>query len=415
MIGATRAYFSDTETSVANEFVAGSVDLRIDNTSYYNGQLMDSTTWELTDLTIERFFNFADLKPGDWGEDTVSLHVDDNDAWVCSNITLTSSGENGVIESEEDTGDDQANGEWDGELDNNIQFAFWADDGDNVYEQGEELLMDGLISELPQGDGNEGQTYPIVDSNFNAFGVNGQPFPGSETRYVGKVWCFGELDLAALPPDDYNPIDNPPDCNGDTVTSVSQTDSVIGDISFYAVQARHNPDFTCEQSEIVCEFDEAYVSQVESNDQAQRKDGSDVLAERSDENSALGAPEGSVSPPEWFSLGFGGAISLSFSNPVVNIPGNDLTVYEITNGRSSYPEETAEIEVSQDGTTWFSVGTASSKEDPNGAIAFDISSTGLPWILYVRVIDTSNPALHNNAADGFDLDAVKGERENVCL
>ena len=37
-VGATGAFFSDTETSTGNTFAAGAIDLGVDNTSYYNGQ-----------------------------------------------------------------------------------------------------------------------------------------------------------------------------------------------------------------------------------------------------------------------------------------------------------------------------------------------------------------------------------------
>src|SRR3990167_2300757 len=91
-VGATRAFFSDTETSVGNTFVAGAIDLSVGNHSYYNGAPNSGTNWSLTaDLgdgsgpsTGEAylFFDFGDVKPGDWGEDTISLRVDDNDSWV---------------------------------------------------------------------------------------------------------------------------------------------------------------------------------------------------------------------------------------------------------------------------------------------------------------------------------------------
>ena len=43
-IGATGAFFSDTETSTGNTFTADAIDLGIDNHSYYNGVLNASTT-----------------------------------------------------------------------------------------------------------------------------------------------------------------------------------------------------------------------------------------------------------------------------------------------------------------------------------------------------------------------------------
>src|SRR5690606_22695048 len=90
----TRAFFSDTETSTGNTFMAGAIDLQIDNSSYgfdWNDPTVedpsgvwgpnDANSWELSDLTNQLFFSFADLKPGDYGEDTISLHVNDNDAY----------------------------------------------------------------------------------------------------------------------------------------------------------------------------------------------------------------------------------------------------------------------------------------------------------------------------------------------
>jgi len=78
-IGGTVAYFSDTETSTGNTFAAGSIDLKIDNHSWYNGKYQSQLSWEPKDLEDELFFNFSDLKPGDWGEDTISIKVENND------------------------------------------------------------------------------------------------------------------------------------------------------------------------------------------------------------------------------------------------------------------------------------------------------------------------------------------------
>ena len=68
-IGASRAFFSDTETSSGNTFTAGAIDLKIDNESWYNGALREDLGWKYDDLTGHLFFNYEDLKPGDWGED----------------------------------------------------------------------------------------------------------------------------------------------------------------------------------------------------------------------------------------------------------------------------------------------------------------------------------------------------------
>ena len=67
-IGGTGAFFSDTETSTNNTFTAGAIDLKIDNTSYYLGVANPGTTWPSQDLTNQKFFDFSDLKPSDYGE-----------------------------------------------------------------------------------------------------------------------------------------------------------------------------------------------------------------------------------------------------------------------------------------------------------------------------------------------------------
>jgi len=87
VIGATSAYFSDTEVSSGNTFTTGRIDLKVDSQCTYNGvPSTECGTWGETDLTNEKFFNFVDLKPGDFGENTISLHVIDNDAYVCATI-----------------------------------------------------------------------------------------------------------------------------------------------------------------------------------------------------------------------------------------------------------------------------------------------------------------------------------------
>ena len=59
--GATGAFFSDTETSTGNTFAAGAIDLGIDNESYYNGVFNADTSWDLSDLTDQLFFDFQDI------------------------------------------------------------------------------------------------------------------------------------------------------------------------------------------------------------------------------------------------------------------------------------------------------------------------------------------------------------------
>src|SRR3990167_4772485 len=138
-VGATGAFFSDTETSTGNTFAAGDIDLQIDNESYIlstsTPQVMipwPATSWDLTDLTIEKFFDFIDMKPGDFGEDTISIHVGSNYAWLCTATQITKDDDVNYTEPELD--DEKATstppGTDLGELDEEINFAFWVDDGD---------------------------------------------------------------------------------------------------------------------------------------------------------------------------------------------------------------------------------------------------------------------------------------------
>jgi predicted ribosomally synthesized peptide with SipW-like signal peptide len=260
----TSAFFSDTETSVGNTFAAGAIDLKIDNESYYNGVQNAATTWELVDLTIQKFFDFADVKPGDYGEDTVSIHVDTNDAYMCADVSLTSNEENGINEPEGDDGD-TTDGE--GELAGLMEFVWWADDGDNVLENDETVISQGPIGAIPLG---ATTTVVLADSTNNIWTDAPGPVSGGDTFFIGKAWCFGSIGAAPLaqsaysgPDDDNNgntingdPGDGGISCDGSLVDNQSQTDSLTADVSFRAVQSRNNANFQCVPGG-QCEFNEA--------------------------------------------------------------------------------------------------------------------------------------------------------------
>src|SRR3989338_2449027 len=72
VVGATFAFFSDSETSTGNTFTAGTLDLKVDNTCHYNEPADDTpncptppegfTTWDSTDLGVaHKFFYFIDV------------------------------------------------------------------------------------------------------------------------------------------------------------------------------------------------------------------------------------------------------------------------------------------------------------------------------------------------------------------
>lgn len=260
-IGGTIAYFSDTEASLNNVLTAGAIDLKISNESYVSnkstGELEASpnTSWVSTDLTVEKFFDFIDLKPGDIGEDTIDIIVDNNDAWVCAKIVLTSSSDNTCTEPELEMDADPEclpDQLMNGDLADAIEFIWWADDGDNVLEIDEaesaQYIGPESVASLLGGDNELNLT--IADSSFNFFGGDG-PLTGGEIYYVGKGWCFGEMTLNPVPEGEGGPLQRGTgfDCDGSVIGNESQTDSLTADVSFTAIQTRNNVQYLCSGEE----------------------------------------------------------------------------------------------------------------------------------------------------------------------
>jgi len=273
---ATRAYFSDTEKTTGNTFTAGAINLQIDNTCHYNGKeckLGDggkyywtgtqeecSCTWSKKDLAGELFFNFPDVKPGDNGEDTVSLHVENNDAWVCAMATNLQTNDNGCNKPESDI--DTTCGAGQGELQDNIFFTAWRDtDCDNILD----VAIQG-VPEVPAhcGGGSDPQTCAsfgddqVMCQSFSFLGCTWIPYQPAVPAVAGEqvlaenqkaastLWPIADATTGS------GPIKSGADyCLGIswnvplTTSNIIQTDSVTGDMQFFAVQARHMENFTC--------------------------------------------------------------------------------------------------------------------------------------------------------------------------
>jgi len=297
IIGATLAFFSDTETSEGNILQAGGLDLKIDSEAHYAGlvceedegndgpnfiwvddnpssttrpDLVDkecSGTWEETDLGPEhKFFDLSDIKPGDEGEVTVSLHVFDNDAWGRLVINDILDEDNGCTEPEsEDAGDVTCNGDPDGELQENLLFRIWLDEG----------LINGFQCSSPErearceADPEEGDNIWQETTIVNQQSVPAEPqlvAPGTldEGGEILNIWqglqvayglqgCVGSGD-----PDDRTTtcIGLTPDGHmigsvtyyfglawelPDDVEDIVQTDSLQADMRFEIEQHRNNP------------------------------------------------------------------------------------------------------------------------------------------------------------------------------
>ncbi|OGC78271.1 hypothetical protein A2619_05665 [candidate division WWE3 bacterium RIFOXYD1_FULL_39_9] len=179
------------------------------------------STWGLTDLgATNQFFNFGDIKPGDEGENTISLHVNSNDAYGCMVFSGLVDDENSINEPESEV-DQTATGE----LSKNIYMYAWADDGDNIFDENEVPFFEGLLA-------ND------VDGTIIPLTTIGNPIAGGETRYVGLSWCAGTMGF-----DEENRVFT---CDGESMGNDTQTDKMLFDVSFYVEQARHNEEFTCD-------------------------------------------------------------------------------------------------------------------------------------------------------------------------
>lgn len=406
-------------TQTQSAFAANGLDLTIANTSYYNGAPSAQNTWQLASLDDGQgpsglgqylFFNFTDIKPGDQGQDAIGLSAQGADYYACVDLTLTENDDNQTNEPEltdGDTPDDPGN-LFDGELGDALQFLFWIDDGDNVFEDDEAILDTGTATTTLDAD------WTLADTSTNIFTGSG-PLLAGDSYTIGKAWCFGDLTQTPLAQDGVGnartPID--PDgpgvsCAGDTQTNLTQTDRLKADIEILAIQADTNPDYTCGTCSLLGEFG---AVQVATANQGLRKGGDPVAVDRTNPTAALGLPEQTAASGTFYSLGIGGTLTLKFAEPVEDLGGTDLSLYEITGG--VYPEETALVEVSQDGLVFESLGTASSLSGP--LISFDLTATSFDWIQYIRLTDTTDTSLHNNLADGFDLDGIIAGNQNVCI
>ncbi|MFC7069698.1 vWA domain-containing protein [Halobaculum lipolyticum] len=163
----TTAYFSDTESFSGNTLQAGRLDLMLDYKATYDGpngpeligqaptaqQLIDQygqatdgpLTWEqradvdfacntegLINGEAIPVFDLDDVKPGDYGEVTMSFHICDNPAHVYFRGSVYDDLDNGQSEPEALVDDDST----EGELAESIDVRMWYDeDCSNTYDE----------------------------------------------------------------------------------------------------------------------------------------------------------------------------------------------------------------------------------------------------------------------------------------
>jgi predicted ribosomally synthesized peptide with SipW-like signal peptide len=191
-----------------------------------NYQMIGGTCrlWEEKDLqTGDIFYDFGDVKPGDFGTNVISLHVHDNDSWACIKTADIVDLDNTVVDPELDAGDSATSTV--GELSEFIKVFAWEDDNNGIFDPGETQLLPANT--------------PLADELIGKIGLL-----ASQVDYVGIAWCFGEQSLNG----------NTIVCDGSSAVNpninISQTDSTTVSLSFYAVQQRHNEDFECTDPDV---------------------------------------------------------------------------------------------------------------------------------------------------------------------
>lgn len=215
----TMAFLNDAETT-AGTVTAGELDLKIDWEEHYNGEMIEDQA--LTD-NPGPIFDLGDVKPGDYGEATISLHVFDNPAWVHMAGELTKNGENGVTEPEsEAAGENDPQGEdsgdnWSGELADEILVDVWYDGsdadadgagGNNTYESDEIPIASGtlrdVMTQLENGRLLRNQAPPAAEAgaasttNGGAACSTSDEWKIDQTPEVGDTTPNGDVEITGV-------------------------------------------------------------------------------------------------------------------------------------------------------------------------------------------------------------------------
>lgn len=137
IINATKAVFSDVETSTGNTFSAGSLDLSVDGNNGTN--------------TVK--FTLTNMKPGLQSIKTWSLNnVGSIDGYLDLENILVTNNENSCLEPETEAGDVTCNtpGVGEGELQTVVKLSklFWDNDCNGWVGVGETAIYDGAVGSI---------------------------------------------------------------------------------------------------------------------------------------------------------------------------------------------------------------------------------------------------------------------------
>lgn len=283
-------------------------------------------------------------------------------------------------------------------------------DLDDVLITGEAIETEEESQDEENNEEQERATLRVIKIVINDDGgeANANDFPLfiNETPALhGEIYELepGTYTISETQQEGYNFVGFFEDCNSEGIIILEEGDNKVCVLKNNDIEQEPEPLCPTENFEIT------WASEVKDYIQKQRKDNSAVLAERSDPSKALGQAQSSgaafdnpVPNGEFFSLGFGGIIALGFGQQIINGPGDDIFVYEITGG-TSYPPETVEIFAKQTGNDWVFLGELTR----DGSV--DLGA--LAWADFIKIRDISDKEIFEDTADGFDLDAVKAQ---VC-
>ncbi len=209
-------------------FATGGLEFKIDSHAFYNGNPVPGLTWDFKNLvpTADHFFNFNDIKPGDYGRTIISAHIKKSPAWACLDFKNLTNNENGLNEPEALV---DSNGTSTGELAQGMEFFAWFDDGDNIFEVGEKPLFGTTTQSAINVLNNT--TYALVDYK------HGPAWQDGSSHYIGIAWCAGDLSV--------NLATAQITCDGVALGNSAQTDSMSVDVTLRAVPSQQDPKFTC--------------------------------------------------------------------------------------------------------------------------------------------------------------------------
>ena len=138
--------------------------------------------------------------------------------------------------------------------------------------------------------------------------------------------------------------------------------------------------------------------------QGLRKNGQPVVSNRSNPQKSLGTPERD-NTINFVSLGYGGELIIKLAEPLGDGPGPDIEIIETSfdNRACGNRSEKAAIYGSKYGQNWVFVGESCIDTKLN------LSTAGIDWIQYVKIVDRTDPSFFDGGSDGFDVDGI------VCL